>query len=418
MQRISGSTADSRPLSLFVILAIFLLAASHGFSGCAKSNGDTSADAGQAADSTAVADSSQADSSKSQGKSGGLLARFRHGDDKDKKEDEEPRIPVELAEVTRDDVPSYLGATASLEPEKQVDVQSKAAGQIQSLRAEEGDWVIAGQLLAQLDGEAEAVALKEATLRAEAREREFKRGEALHDEQGISNKEQLDLRFQWEEAEAQRKAAEIGVANTRILAPFGGRIVERRVDPGQHLTAGTTLYRLVDSDPLLAQSYLPEKQAMRIAPGQAVVVAPDTQPELELPGEVLRVAPIVDTRTGTVKITCRIAGQEGVLRPGSFVRVKVQTDMHRDVLVIPKRALVPEGGETYVFKAVADSVIKVSVRTGFANGRNVEVLEGLDLGERVVSVGTGSLRPGTKIKDLGAEGSALADSTPAEDDAS
>ena len=78
----------------------------------------------------------------------------------------------------------------------------------------------------------------------------------------------------------------------------------------------------------------------------------------------------------------------------------------------------PEGGETYVFKAVADSVIKVSVRTGFANGRNVEVLEGLDLGERVVSVGTGSLRPGTKIKDLGAEGSALADSTPAEDDAS
>jgi len=98
--------------------------------------------------------------------------------------------------------------------------------------------------------------------------------------------------------------------------------------------------------------------------------------------------------------------------------VKVQTDIHRDVLVIPKRALVPEGGETYVFKAVADSVIKVNIRTGFSNGHNVEILEGLDEGERVVSVGTGSLRPGTKIEDLSADGKALADSTPAEDDAS
>ena len=67
--------------------------------------------------------------------------------------------------------------------------------------------------------------------------------------------------------------------------------------------------------------------------------------DLELAGEILRVAPVVDTRTGTVKVTCRVGGASEFLRPGSFVRVKVQTDLHQQVLVIPKRALVPEGGD-------------------------------------------------------------------------
>ena len=86
--------------------------------------------------------------------------------------------------------------------------------------------------------------------------------------------------------------------------------------------------------------------------------------------------------------------------PGSFVRVRVQTDLHEDVLVIPKRALVPEGGENYVFKAVADSVVKIGIRTGYSNGRYTEVVEGLELGDRIVTVGTGSLKMGTKIRPL------------------
>ncbi len=82
------------------------------------------------------------------------------------------------------------------------------------------------------------------------------------------------------------------------------------------------------------------------------------------------------------------------------MRVKVQTDIHPDVKVIPKLALVPEGGETYVFKAVADSVIKVGIETGYTNGKFVEIIDGLELGERVVTVGTGSLKSGTRIQPL------------------
>ncbi len=412
MTRIPGSTQDPRSLSLFLIMIIFIASVAVFLGACNVEVRESSSGSDDASPDSSMA---EADSTTTDADSDGFFARFR----KDEEEpEEETQVPVELAAVGLSDVPSFLSATASLESEKRVTVQCEGSGRIKELRVEEGDWVEAGQLMASLDGESESLALAEATLRASAREREFKRGESLYDEQGMSSKEFQDLHFRYEEAEAQRKSAEHRLGLTQILAPFSGRVSRRHVDPGQHVTVGVQLFELVDSDPLLARIFLPEKQALRIALGQSVLILPDTQPDLELNGEILRVAPVVDTRTGTVKVTCRITSQSEFLRPGSFVRVKVQTDLHRQVLVIPKRALVPEGGETYVFKAMADSVIKVAIETGYGDDGQVEVTDGLVAGDRIVTVGTGSLKNGSKIKDLGAAESDAADASAGEGDES
>ncbi len=413
MRRFPGLSPAVQSLAIILplLLAIALAAGCGGESenGSAHAEG-TDADSLQAAgDSLAAA---EADSVAIEHEEEGFFARFLRRGGKDD-EDEVEIVPVELATVERRDVPSYLSATASLEPEKQVEIQAKASGQVVSLEVEEGDRVRQGQTLAVLDGDAQRVALEEATLRVRSLQLEYDRSLALHAEQGISDRELQDVRFRYEQADAQRKAAQLGLDHTRILAPFAGQVTQRYIDPGQHLVVGSSLFSLVDTDPLLARIHLPEKQAIHILPRQQLVINPDTRPDLDLPGEVLRIAPIVDTRTGTVKVTCQITGAAAVLKPGSFVRVRIQTDMHPDVPVIPKRALVPEGGETYVFQAVADSVIKVGVHTGYSNGRFVEITDGLALGDRVVTVGTGSLKTGSKIRELGAETApaALADST-------
>lgn len=404
MSRIAGS--PSLCIHRFWILLVPLLVL-----GACSSSPDKEG-AGAIPDSTAVAaaDSAAAPVESVQAKGGGFFSRFRGGGKSEEKEEE--AIPVELARVERRDVFSYLSATATLEPEKQVEIHSKAAGQILELLVEEGDRVREGQIIGRLDGEVQRVALKEASLRCQSTERLFRRGEALHENQGISDQEFQELSFRYEEAEARRMAAEIALAHCEIRAPFGGIISERFVDTGQMVVLGSRVFSIVDADPLLARIFLPEKVAMHIVAGQEVEISPSTHPDQRINGEVLRISPIVDTRTGTVKVTCRISGKSN-LRPGSFVRVQVRTDLHPKVLVIPKRALIPEGGENYVFKAVADSVIKVGIRTGYGNGRYVEVVEGLDLGDRVVTVGTGSLKMGTKIRDMGGLGEeevAMADS--------
>jgi membrane fusion protein, multidrug efflux system len=379
--------------SLFIFLMTACLGACDRGDRNAASSSDSTAVA--AVDSSTMATADSSDSVKKQKSS--WLDRFRQDDEE--KDEEQEVVPVELARVEIRDVPSFLSATASLEPERQVEILTKASGQIGRLFAEEGDLVRRGQVLAILDGDAERVALDEVNIRSRNLEREFRRSETLYKNQGISDREFQEISFRYEEAEAQRRAAQLRLDNCEIKAPFTGYLAERMVDQGQHTLIGSKLFTLVDADPLLARIFLPEKEAIHIAPGQHLLITPDTAPDLELTGEVLRIAPIVDVRTGTVKVTCRIAGQAD-LRPGSFVRVKVQTGLHAGVKVIPKLALVPEGGETYVFKAVADSVIKVGIKTGYTNGEYVEITEGLELGEEVVTVGTGSLKSGTRIEPL------------------
>lgn len=119
----------------------------------------------------------------------------------------------------------------------------------------------------------------------------------------------------------------------------------------------------------------------------------------------MRIAPMVDTRTGTVKVTCEVDGASGVLRPGSFVRVEIETGLHEGVVAIPKRALVPEGADTYVFRVEADSVLKVPISLGLVADDFVEIAGGLEVDQQVVSVGHGALKTGTKVKILPATAS-------------
>ncbi|MBD3235437.1 MAG: efflux RND transporter periplasmic adaptor subunit [Candidatus Eisenbacteria bacterium] len=350
-----------------------------------------------AADSAGVSDEHLAAAETEQEDRGFFARLFHRGEEE---EQEEEAVPVELAEVVVADLPNYLLSTATLEPEKQAEILAKVPGEIERIQTEEGERVPAGAVLAILDGAVPRVALEEAEARLDALRLDLERVAALHEQNLASDKDLQDARSAFAQGEAQRKAAALEVEYTRITAPFTGQIAERRVDPGQTVAVGTALFSIVDAEPLLARIHLPEREAVRITPGQPVVITPDTAPDRALRGEVLRVAPIVDARTGTVKVTCSVRETADLLRPGSFVRVKVETDVQEDVVCIPKRALVPEGEDNYVFKAAADSVVKTSIVTGHHNHTLVEVLEGLSPGEQVVTVGHGALKHGSKIRPI------------------
>ncbi|MCA9756817.1 MAG: efflux RND transporter periplasmic adaptor subunit [Candidatus Eisenbacteria bacterium] len=380
-----------------------------------NANGDDEAqDASTSADSAGVASgasgtesgdgdtasSSESDSTQTESKSW-KDKLFHRGDDEAKKED--PPVPVETARVDRRDIPAFLSSTATLEPEKQATVLAKISGQVTQIVVEEGDWVEKGAVLAELDGAQQRVGLEEAAAKARGLGLELDRIRALHDQDLASDKQLNDAQAAFDQAEAARKSNELLVQYTKVRAPFSGQVSTRRVDPGQNVDVGRELFDIVDRTPLLARIYLPEHNVKGLAAGQEIWVETDADQDgdtVDLPGEVLRVAPVVDTRTGTVKVTCQFADDGARVRPGSFVRVKVQTGVHEDVLSIPKRALVPEGAETYVFRTEADSVIKVPIETGFTDADFVEVVEGLSQGDRIVTVGHGGLKPGSKIDDL------------------
>jgi membrane fusion protein, multidrug efflux system len=346
----------------------------------------------------ALTDSVAADSTGAESKHGGLLGLFQHKS-KGKNSKPEP-VPVELASVESRDVPSFFVGTATIEAEQRADILSKVAGTVQRLHVEEGEDVRAGDVLLEIDAAEPAARLLETRVRLESLERELERVSALHEKGLASDREFEDQKLQVEQARAQLEVGQIAVDWATVRAPFAGRITARSVDVGQTVTVGTPLVSIADLDPLLARVYMPEKQVERVQLGQDVQIVPESQPTETFAGRVDLIAPVVDPRSGTVKVTVALAGSPDRLRPGAFVRALIKTDVHEDALVVPKRAVVSEGGDSFVFRCVADSVLKVRVETGYTDDRYAEVVSGLTMSDRVVTVGQGGLRHGTHVREL------------------
>jgi membrane fusion protein (multidrug efflux system) len=177
-------------------------------------------------------------------------------------------------------------------------------------------------------------------------------------------------------------------------------VTVRHVEYGQSIEAGTPTVGLADLDPMQVKLFLPEKVVRRLAVGQTVEVRCDVDPDTAFPSVLERIAPVVDAATSTVKVTLRVEDPAARDRTGSFVRARVTTDVHEDVVAVPRKALVSEAGATFVFVAEADSVRRVDVQTGYTDGDWIEIASGVHAGEEVVVVGQGGLRNGSRIEEL------------------
>ncbi|MCP4570745.1 MAG: efflux RND transporter periplasmic adaptor subunit [bacterium] len=338
----------------------------------------------------AVADTTAADST--------LAATEDDGDD-DKPE--VLPVPVRLALVEGRGISAYYRAASVIEADRLVDLVSRAQGRVSKVAVEEGDWVQEGQLLAELENDREIIQLRKAELTLSDKTRLLERNRSMLAEELISHQEFDDVESSWKLAEAERDLARIAVEETRVRAPFTGRITDRKVVPGQQVAALVPVFELGDFSPLRIRVHLPENIARKVDAGQRVLVTPEALEET-CEAVVERVSPVVDPATSTVRLTLLLDEQEGA-RVGGFAKVRITTDSHHDALAIPKLALVEEGALRSVFVAEADTVRKIEIRTGLYDETHVEVLEGLATGEHVVTMGQGGLRTGSLIRPLNAD---------------
>ena len=116
---------------------------------------------------------------------------------------------------------------------------------------------------------------------------------------------------------------------------------------------------------------------------------------------MIRVSPVVDDATGTVKVTVELQPRNSAFRPGSFVRVVIETDTRTETVLIPKKAVVEEEGSLYVFVSKGEEAERREVDVGYEDGAVVEVLSGVAVGEAVVVAGQGALSNGAKIRIVG-----------------
>ena len=320
------------------------------------------------------------------------------GNKKSSPKESSPAAPVELSEVRRGGIDTWLETTATLEARNSALLVARRQGQVLKLLAEEGQWVERGAVLAQLDDTEARLAAERAELALEVARREQERASKMQSEGYLSSKEGDDIQLRLRNAKLELDQARFNLSQTRITAPFSGRVTERAINLGETVSQGQSCFRLIDFNPVLVRLYFPERELDRVRIGQPAALMLDAQPGHAFSARVALVNPVVDHSNGTFKVTLEAPNPGGLLRPGSFARVRLKTGSFTDALLLPRRGVLTEDGEQFVFVARGDTVARARVTVGAVEGDQAQILAGLVAGDRVVTIGQGGLKPGARIK--------------------
>jgi membrane fusion protein (multidrug efflux system) len=329
-------------------------------------------------------------------------------DSKAKNEQKGPdATPVEVVKAVQRPIAASYTGTAALEPQAESQVVAKTSGVALAVLVEEGQQVEAGQPLVRLDPDRARLALAQAEAQLRKLENNYRRAQQLVEQQLISAGEVDQMRYDLENARAQHQMAKLELSYTTVVAPISGVIASRNIKAGNFVQINSPIFRIVDSSRLEATLNVPEREIAKLHPGQKVKLAADALPGQEFAGTVDRVAPVVDTGTGTFRVVAAFSGDEA-LQPGMFTRLSINYDQRADALVVPRTALLEDGGEPAVYVVRDGKATRTGLKLGYDEAGWVEVREGLKSGDAVVVAGKAALREGSAVQVLGAEPRAAA----------
>jgi len=363
---------------------------------------------------------------------------------KDAKKVSDWRVLVETTKVGTGSVSKDLVTHGSLESEAMADITPEAAGVVTDIRVEEGDSVHRGQVLAVLSSPSLEAGSERASVELTQARRRFEQSKKLHETGAISDSDFLEAQDAFEIAQASYREARGARGFTRLTSPVDGTVAIRNVRLGELAGGAEPAFQVVDLDRLRVIVNLSEGDLDHLRTDQPVTLAGTYNTDVRATGTVLRISPVVDQVTGTIRVTIAVdptTGDGPHLRPGQFVEVRIEVDRHEDVLTIPRRAVQwldgapiawrvidkPEEKEdedgdsdederSFFAKLFADSeedeedkedpwagvplriAERVNLTLGYTDADSAEVTRGLALDDLVVTVGGDNLRQDAAIK--------------------
>ncbi len=339
------------------------------------------------------------------------------GDDSDAEDGGEEAVPVEVVEVGRGKIESVLKFSTNLEAENDVQVYSEAARRVRELLVEEGTEVRRGQVLLRLQDDEQRTALARAESQLNKAKREYQRQTNLFEQQLISEEAFNDVTYNLEQLELALADARRQLGYTEVRAPISGTVTSRLVNVGDQITVNQHLFDIVDFDSIVARIYVPEKELHRIRPNlEARVFAQAAGDDEPRTGTVDRIAPRVDPRSGTVKVTVAIPRNQALL-PGMYVTVELITAVDEDALLVPKKALVYDADQIFVFRPKSVKgpegedelrVERLLLRAALEDRDHIEPDGVLEEGDRIVIAGQAGLKDGSLIRLAGEKPAASA----------
>ncbi|HMK64637.1 MAG TPA: efflux RND transporter periplasmic adaptor subunit [Thermodesulfobacteriota bacterium] len=324
-------------------------------------------------------------------------------------------------------VSAPLSATAVIElnADRLSRISTRVTGKITRVLAGQGQRVKAGQPLAYADSTELDQAFSEylkAKSRQELTEKTLKREEILFEKKVCPEKDVLKARQEYSEAEAdltlsrekfrlmginisQMEQQKAGGGKNHPLIPIastiGGVVIERAVTQGEVIGPDKMLFTVADLSTLWLQIDLYEKDLGRIRKGMSVKLSVASLPDKSFKGRISYVGDLLDEKTRMIKARVTVDNSDGLLKPGMFATVEIQTAVGEKKLMIPENAVFIDGSSYYVFlQTAADKFSRKEIKVGKTLDNKVEILDGLKSGDSVVTQGAFALKSELKKETL------------------
>ncbi|MDZ7290230.1 MAG: efflux RND transporter periplasmic adaptor subunit [candidate division KSB1 bacterium] len=335
----------------------------------------------------------------------------------------EPSIPVEVMTVSLGEVVQTLNYYGDIKAENEVKVFSKIPDRIEKFFVDAGDRVSKGAPIAQIvattieqavrQAEAALVAVRtqEANLQVE-----YERVARLYREQSISKQQYDAIETQYKATQAQAQQAEAALASARsqlrdatVTAPIAGIIGKRYYEAGDMATPTLPLVSVVQMDRVKITFGATEQDLAKLALGQKAVVHVKPYPDRDFTGTVAKISPVLDPLTRMAEIEVLLDNPGHLLKPGMYAQAQITTGILKDVLVVPRYAVIENtslervGGKDivsknyYVFVVAGGKAVQRKLEVIYLNHEYLAVSSGIAIGEKLVIVGQNNLREGMPV---------------------
>jgi len=310
-------------------------------------------------------------------------------------------MPVRIAPVTQGAVTVDVTAVGTLIANEAVVIRPETAGRVTAIHFAEGQTVAAGAKLLSID--AAEVQAQIASTEAELllNQQRFDRSNELYKKNFISSQALDEARSNLARARAKLAEDHARLRKAELLAPFAGTLGLRLISPGAYVRAGEDIVRLEDLSVVKLDFRLPETYLARLKRDQDVVIAVDAYPGRSYRGRTYAIESSLDEKTRTVLVRARVPNRGAELRPGMFARVSLTLETRAAALTIPEEAIVPRGGQSFVFRVVEGKAMLTQVETGSRQPGVVEIVKGLEAADRVVTDGHQKLQNGMGVAAAG-----------------
>lgn len=306
-----------------------------------------------------------------------------------------PLVVVET--VKRAPLYDVVDALGTAQANESVTLTAKVTDTVRRVNFEDGDLVKAGEVLVELTNQEEEALLAEARANLQDAENQLRRQEDIAN-RGLGAKSDLDLvRSRYAAQEARLNSIVARLKDRVITAPFDGLLGFRQVSPGTLATANTPITSIDDISTIKLDFTVPETFLDAMKPGAKVIAKSVSYPDRDFEGTVRTVGSRVDPVTRAFTVRAHIPNQDHALRPGMLLTVQVVTAEHQ-ALVVPEGAVFQVQNRAYIYTVDGETARQRQIEVGGRRFGIVEVVGGLQEGERIVTEGIIKLRDGISIR--------------------